>query len=847
MKRIILVLFASSLMAQSPVRRVIDPGVVTTRQEITPAGVPAVFEGRVFGVAFGSDSSEIYVLAATGLYRYDWAKNSVVQRLDAGRRPALQGVAFDPFAGQALFAGVDRVPGVWLARAATGKPVIAEKLGLNHAGAPAVALRACKDGGRLAALPLIFNNQVALVDLDGAKPPVRVAVSTAPASVVLSDDGCTAWVSHWGGRKPKPGEKTAPTGLSKTADQVPIDARGIAASGTVSRIDTQTGKVTVEIETGLAPVSLAWDQSRNRLYAANSNGDSITVIDTSTNKVASTWPIDPFDQSAPGIAPTALALDARAGRLYVALGGINAVAIIDTTNGRLLGMIPTAWYPSSLALSSDGKRLAVGALLGAGSGWRDAPGKRYVHSYRGSAAVIDIPDAAQLANYSTAVAENTHLTLKGRSVRQARAAGPRPAPKAIPVRSGDPSLIEHVVYIVKENRTYDQLFGDLPEGDGEPSLVMFGEDVTPNQRALARRYVLMDRFFATGGNSADGHQWATQANQVAYTLWPGYEGRSYPYDGTDPIAYSRNGFLWDAALAAGKTVKVYGEYAPRLSEAKPAQRAGYFARWRKGEDFTKDFKVSSPIPPLDALLARNYPTYTNAVPDVVRATIFLKDVEAWTREKKMPNLVIVQLPSNHTYGATAGASSPKAMVADNDLALGRIIEGLSGSPFWSKMAIFVVEDDAQNGVDHVDGHRTVSTVASPYARRGAIDSTFYSNQSIVKTIGLILGLPALSLFDLIANDMRACFQDTPDPEPFTALVPAQSLDDVNPPVQALRGKARQAAIDSAKMRWEVPDAAPTERLNRIVWGMIRGWNTPYPQPPRNVFAPLSLDIDDDDR
>ncbi|HPT26359.1 MAG TPA: alkaline phosphatase family protein [Bryobacteraceae bacterium] len=847
MKQIIGVLFAASLLAQSPVRRVTDPGVVTTRQEITPAGVPAVFDGRVFGVVFGRDSFDLYVLAATGLYRYDWAANKVVERLDAGRRPSLQGVAFDPVAGHALFSGADRAPGVWLARALAGKPIVAEKLGASISGAPVVASKGCNGGPRLAALPLIFNNQVAFVDLDGARPAIKADVSTAPASVVISDDSCTAWVSHWGGRKPKPGEKTAPTGLAKTADQVPIDARGVAASGTVSRIDAQSGKVIVEIETGLAPTSLAWDQGRNRLYVANSNADSVSVIDTSTNKLLATWTIDPFDQRAPGVAPTALALDAKARRLYVALGGINAVAILDTTNGRLTGMIPTAWYPSSLALSSDGKRLAVGALLGAGSGWRDTPKQRYVHTYRGSAAVIDIPDAAQLANFSTAVAENTHLTLKGRSVRQPVATGPRPAPKAIPARSGDPSLIEHVVYIVKENRTYDQLFGDLPAGDGDPSLVMFGQDVTPNQRALARRYVLMDRFFATGGNSANGHQWVTQANEVAYTLWPGYEGRSYPYDGTDPLAYSRGGFLWDAALKAGKTVKVYGEYAPRLSEAKPPQRAEYLARWRKGDDFSTEFKVSSPIPPLDALLARNYPTYTNAVPDQVRASIFLKDVEAWTQEKKMPNLVIVQLPSNHTYGATPDASSPKAMVADNDLALGRIVEGLSHSPFWPKMAVFVVEDDAQNGVDHVDGHRTVATVASPYARRGAVDSTFYSNQSIVKTIELILGLPALSLFDLIANDMRACFSDTPNPEPYIALTPTQSLDDLNPPVAALRGKARQAAIDSAKMRWEVPDAAPTERLNRIVWGMIRGWDKPYPQPPQNVFAPLSLDIDDDDR
>lgn len=429
----------------------------------------------------------------------------------------------------------------------------------------------------------------------------------------------------------------------------------------------------------------------------------------------------------------------------------------------------------------------------------------------------------------------------------ARPSTPRPGvkPQPIPERSGEASLIEHVVYIVKENRTYDQVLGDLAKGNGDPSLVMFGQDVTPNHHRLSEQFVTLDNFYATGGNSADGHQWATQANETAYCLWPGYEGRSYPFDGTDPIAYASGGFLWDYALARQKSVRIYGEYAGRLSEPS-SQRGDLLKRWKAGEDLTSRWKTVAPIASMNKILAAQYPAYTNAIPDVVRAQIFLKDVKQWEAAGKMPNLVIVQLPSDHTFGASPGASSPKSMVADNDLALGQVVEGLTKSKFWPKMAIFVVEDDAQNGVDHVDGHRTVALAISPYTKRGHVDSTFYSLQSMVKTIELILGLPTMSLFDLIAHDMRESFTDQPDLTPYASVEPTQSLFDTNPTLKALKGPARQAAIASAKMRWDVPDAVPTEKLNRIIWGQIRGWKTPYPQPRSAVFAPITLEADDDD-
>jgi hypothetical protein len=461
-----------------------------------------------------------------------------------------------------------------------------------------------------------------------------------------------------------------------------------------------------------------------------------------------------------------------------------------------------------------------------------------------SVAVLPVPDAAQLASYTAAVARNNRMELAGAPNQPITAAARQPIP--IPARSGDPSPIEHVIFIIKENRTYDQVFGDIAKGNGDKSLVMFGQDVTPNQHRLAEQFVLLDNFYATGGNSADGHQWLTQANETDYCMWPGYAGRSYPYDGTDPIAYSKSGFLWDYALGRGRTVRVYGEFAGR-TVTPVTDRRKYLERWREGADFTHEWNTIAPIAPLNKILAHNFPAWSANIPDVARAQIFIADLHRMEKEGSMPNLILLQLPSNHTSGTTPGASTPSAMVADNDLALGHTVEALTKSAFWPKMAIFIVEDDAQNGVDHVDGHRTVALAASPYIQRGTVDSTFYSTQSMVKTIELILGLPTMSIFDLIAADMRHSFAETPDLTPYTAVNPGVSLFDVNPPAKALKGSARRGAVASAHMRFDVPDAAPTEKLNRILWHAMRGWQVPYPGAVHAVFAPFTLDMDDDNR
>jgi YVTN family beta-propeller protein len=824
-----------------PVRNVTDPGIITTRQAITPAGVPSVFQGRVYGAAWASDT-DLWVLHASDLYRLDWQKNEIRERVAHGGAPGPQAIHYDApsgtlFAANAARSGSGPVKARLASLRNSNLTVAAEGLGSFLPGAISVS-------GTRAIVPLIWENKLAVIDLAGKQPVRHIETGIAPFASLIDPTASFAYVSNLGGRPPKDKELFA-SPIQKPTEKVTVDARGVASTGTITRIDLNSGKATHTIPTGLHPTGLAWHQPTKRLYVANGNSESVTVINTDTNLPVLTIPIQPFSDKVRGIAPTAIAVHPNGKTIYVACGGINAVAVIDANTGKLNGLMPTGWYPNGIALNPAGTHLAVTSLLGPGSAWRDAPEKRFVHSYRGSVAVIEIPEPAQLASYTTAVAENNHLRLAG-SESMKRLANSAATPIPIPERSGEPSPIEHIVYIIKENRTYDQVLGDIAKGNSDPSLVMFGRDVTPNQHKLAEQFVLLDNFFATGGNSADGHQWATQANEVEYCLWPGYQGRSYPFDGSDPMAYSSGGFLWDYALAKGKSVKVYGEYAGSTRDI-GTTRDQLLNEWKSGADFTKRWSIRAPIEPLNKILATNFPAYNTSIPDLVRSQIFLADLKRYEAEGKLPNLILLQLPSNHTNGASPGASTPKAMVADNDLALGQIVEALSKSKFWPKMAIFVVEDDAQNGVDHVDGHRTTAFVASPYARRGHIDSTFYSHQSMLKSIELILGLPTMSLFDLIAHDMRQSFQSKPDLTPFTAETPKQDLFERNPKLNALNGKARQAAIDSAKMNFNVPDAAPTERLNRIVWGQVRGWNQPYPAPQRRAFSPLAIETEDEER
>ena len=884
-----------------PVRKVPDPGVIATEQRVTPAGLQSVFDGRVGGVRFGRKPGELWVAVPNASYRIAWSDNHVIASAAFDGRPGVYGVSIDPVSGRALVSSVGRLPADLATQRTPGGPPLARApsvvqlfsysadatsprsagggdsavvatssaaLGDYLAGATAVAGQPNASGHRVAVVALPANDALAVLDAASGALLKTIPLGVLPVGAVIARDGSVAWVTNSGGSKPAAADRAARQCCDPRAEAVRVDARGLVERGNVSRVDLVSGKVTRTVTVGSHPTGIVWDEQRARLYVANGNGDDVSVIDTRADSVVATIAVAPFRLDRIGLAPTAVALTPDGHTLFVALGGVNAVAMYDVQGeraARLRGLIPTGWYPTTLDVSADGRALAVGTLLGVGSGTARpaALEGRYVHAVRGSVNVIPIPSDAELAAYTTAVAQNNRLAL--RSGPEAPSLAPRrdAVARVVPERPGEPSRVQHVVYIIRENRTYDQVLGDIGKGASDSSLVEYGRDVTPNAHALSNQFVLLDHFFATGGNSADGHQWLTQANETDYPMWPLYEGRSYPSEGTDALAYSSGGFLWEAAQAKGKSVSVFGEYAPAPPRNDAAIRSQLLAQYRDSlphnpaffrAQLAKRFNTRSDIPSLDRVLVREYPGWTEEIPDVVKADVLRDHLREWEARSAMPDLVMMNLPNDHTQGMSANWCTPKACVADNDLALGQIVEALSHSSFWKSMAIVIVEDDAQNGVDHIDGHRTVALVASPFARRGTIDRTFYSLQSMVKTVELMLGLPALTMFDLVATDMRASFigpDAAPDLAPYTALTPRQSLYDLNRRVGEIDGpdaRARRAAtVASSRMNFRVPDAAPTELLNRILWHDARGWNVPYPKIQRSLFFPLAMDLSDDEK
>ena len=834
--------------AAPPVNSVVDPGIIPSRQAITPAGLQSIFESRVNGVAFDESGDSIYTAvlgqAGTYVYQIDLKTNQMRAMLQTAASAGMQGLTYDQTGHTPLLLGLssngkrEGPLGQLVALNDKSGVVIAQGLGSHQVAGVSVGRSQNQKGHRFAVAALTFDDEVAVVDVDTKQVEARVKTGIAPFGTVVNKDSSVAYVSNWGGRVPRQGEQSAATGPEPGADKVLVDERGVASSGTMARIDLLSGQVTATIAVGLHPSGLAWDEAHQRLYVANSNSDSVSIVDTSSNRLIGTILLQPFMKKIAGISPESAALSPDHSTLYVACAGINAVAVVNIRAQRphIVGLIPTGWYPDDVAVSPDGKFIAVSTLLGVGAGW-NSPSlldrekragmkpelnmhRRYVHADRGTVHLISVPDEDELGRYSIAVAENNHMSLQSGLLASGGALerpDPSASPRPIPVRAGEPSTIDHVVYIIKENRSYDQYFGSLGKGNGDPTLDLYQEDVIPNQRKLARDFVLLDNFYANGGNSADGHQWVTQATETDYTYWPGYNGRSYPKNGDDPLAFAGSGFLWDHLSAHHKSFADFGEYVGEIGDKDISLRGKLLEQYRQGNEFADTFKTKAPIARLNQFLVPDYPAYSLNVPDVVRARIFLHHLKTWEGAGNMPNFVMIQLPSDHTAGTTPGFSTPKACFADNDLAVGQIVDGISHSKFWKSTLILIVEDDAQDGLDHVDGHRTVALAVSPYIRRGTIDSTFYSQVSMVKTIELILGLPPMSLFDLIANDMRSSFQRSPDMTPYQAIDPTQSIFERNPELNTLEGQKKLDAIASSKMNWKEPDDAPTEQLNQILW------------------------------
>jgi hypothetical protein len=518
------------------------------------------------------------------------------------------------------------------------------------------------------------------------------------------------------------------------------------------------------------------------------------------------------------------------------------VGVGKSTASRIAGMIPTGWYPGALRLWDDGGRMFVANVKGHGSLLprraeprradledRDDPAGpqkvgRNSHDHLGSVSLIDLPDAAGLKVYTETVNANNRFGYSMAGLEKPR---PDAKPAPVPERHGEPSVFEHVIYVIKENRTYDQVFGDVKEGNGEPSLCIFGEEATPNQHKLAREFALLDNFYCSGVLSADGHSWTNAAYATDYLEKQfGQFVRSYPYEGSDPLAFPTSGFLCDNALAHKKTFRNYGEFVRFELEPKDAKWADFYADFQNGTNKVKCL-VTPNLRSLDKHSHPHYPGFPLVVPDVYRAKLFIDELREFEKKGEFPNLVYMFLPNDHTNGTRPGSPTPRAMVADNDLALGMVVEAVSKSRFWAKTCILVTEDDPQNGFDHIDGHRTVGMAISPYTRRRAVDSTCYNQTGMVKTIELILGLPPMTQLDLSATPMRGCFTAEADLTPYTAVKNTIPLEESNKPVAQLEGPAREFALQSLALDLSVEDRADEETFNRILWFAMRG-SQPYP-------------------
>jgi len=837
---------------------------VASYQRLTPAGQQVHLSGRVFDLALSPDQKLIAVKGAHGVTILDSASGEVRQLLAMHADPELGGFHASLFA-EAL--GVQSFTGIaWSAKGEIyntdphGRLLIAKRdssgkfgwtdsislPGPGRISSPMITPQNSAPGGFAldpaggkAYVALSRSNAMAIVDVTAKKVARQITVGVVPYTVVLH--GTRAYVSNWGGRAPKPGDKTAD---SSATDIVVDEKTGVPSTGSVSIVDLTASKVVKEVAVGLHPSAMVLSPDTSRLYVANSNSDSVSVVNTRTYAVINTISVKPAADLPTGCIPTALAISRDGARLFVTLAGLNAIAVVDTQKGGMLGMIPAGWYPAAVQTSSDDARMYVASLKGMGARTEDLnivspshearvrEGKRGYNSHDdiGTISLIPMPSASALASLTATVARNTSLP-QMRAALMPKAATTRTVP--VPVAPGEISAIKHVVYIIKENRNYDGVFGDLPQGNGDPSLCLFPRQVTPNHHSLAEQFVLLDNLYVNGALSGEGHVWANQGITSDYLeRASGGWGRGTSFDGTDAMAFASTGFLWDGVLRKGLSFRNYGEYAISPKDTFLGINGTYrMDLLRDPKKRTPELKAKVSVHTLEPYTNLDFPPFEMSIPDVLRAEIFLRDFRQFEQRGEMPAFTLMLLPADHTAGMTPGHPTPRAMVADNDLALGRIVEAISKSRFWKDTAIFVIEDDSQDGLDHVDGRRTIGFVISPYVKRKTVDSTFYNNNSMLRTMELILGLPPMTPFDLMAAPMTAAFQDTTDLSSYTALPNTWPLDELNKPAAELKGKAKHLATLSLRPEFRMMDADIEELKNRIEWFSVKGAGVPYPLKP----------------
>lgn len=800
--------------------------IVATSQIIDPAGETISFPGRPVDLALNNSGTVLAVKNISSIVFMSAEKQTVMQtlKLPAGGH-SFTGITWSAD-GQKVWTTDTR-----------GYLRSAKLINGSYAWDDAILLPGPNPGDKSGPYPggltiddqkgyayvaLSRNNTLGIVNLKTKQLESQIRVGIAPYTVLMNEN--TAYVSNWGGRQPISGDKTGPSGGSN----VVVDPKtGIASSGTVSVIDLKTNKVIKEIIVHLHPSGMSFSPDKTKLYVANANSDLISVIDIRTNSVIKDLSSKPMAELPFGSAPNSVTVSPDGKTLFAANGGNNHIAVIDLSSGKVKGLIPSGWYPGAVLLSKDGSKLFVANIKGNGSpqtGLRDNGINSHDHS--GSVSFITVPDSENLREYTIRAATTMRLPKITQSLRLERV-NERIVP--VPTRPGEKSVFKHVLYIIKENRTYDQVFGDLPQGRGDSSLTQFGRKVTPNHHALAENFVLLDNTYCNGVLSADGHQWANEGYVTDY-LEKSFGGfvRSYPYEGDDALAFASSGFIWDKVLEAGLTFRNYGEFVTAKVEPANASWTQLYNDYKNGTRNVK-IKATSKLHTLEPYLCPTFVGFPSSIPDVYRAGEFLKEFREYEKTNSLPNFMIMLLPNDHTTGTREGYPTPRAQVADNDLALGQIVEAVSNSKFWKETAIFVIEDDPQAGLDHIDGRRTVALCISPYTKRGVVVNSHYNQNSILRTIELILGLPPMSQFDMIANPMTDCFTSKPDFRPYKALPNQIPLDEMNPKLSALSGMKKFWAQKSMEMSLDELDQANEDTLNLILWHSVKGYNTPYPK------------------
>jgi YVTN family beta-propeller protein len=744
---------------------------------VTPAGKQSPLGEKPFGAALSPDGKYLAVsnngMHTQSLSLVDAATRATVQHLDYASPEALFiGLAWSPD-GATLYASAGGNDKIRVYARSGDRLTEGASIPLPKGSFPA-GITLSADGRRLYAADN-GSGQVSQVDTATGAVLATVATGPNPYTVGLSADGSAAYVSNWG-------------------------------TNTVSVLDAATLSLRSTLTVGSHPTTMVRNPVSGDLYIAVTDTDRIAVIAPNATGVSSYLDLTPYPGAPVGTSPEGLDVSKDGRTLYVANAGNNDVAVVDLAAGRVTGVIPTGWYPTTVTLAHDGSTLLVTNAKGLGAG--PNPGgpnvdfttySQYVGSMiMGTLSAVPVPDRAALARYTRQVRTNNRFDgARGRDTA------------VVPARAGDRSPIKHVIYIVKENRTYDQVFGSLGKGNGDPSLNLFGDESAPNHRRLARDFVTLDNFYADGAVSSDGWEWATASGSNSYNehLWPvAYSGRGrsddvYTNQATDPGKITGDSRIWD-----------------RLDDARISYRN--YGMWAGGPLPAKVFPTE---PRLAGHTDPNYAANDMTITDNSRVDEWTKEFSQFVGNGQLPVMEFIRLGNDHTFGTAPGRPTPRAMVADNDLAIGRIVDAVSHSAYWKDTAIFITEDDAQNGPDHVDAHRTVALVISPYTQTGRVDSTQYSTVSMMRTMELLAGVGPLTQYDAMATPMVASFTRRPNLRPYSATTPSQSLTATN-------GANAPMAAQSAQMNFADADKAPEQQLNEAIWRSVKGADSRMPAP-----------------